>query len=76
MELKGKNIERAARIDDVLEAYCMATGDSLDGGQEEAVVDLLADLMHWAARENLDWLRCSERAELHYDYESRNPEER
>jgi len=37
MELKGKNIERAARIDDVLEAYCMATGDSLDDGQEEVV---------------------------------------
>ena len=76
MELKGKNIERAARIDDVLEAYCMATGDSLDDGQEEVVADLLADLMHWAERENLDWLRCSARAERHYDYESRNPEER
>ena len=75
MDLKGNNIDRASAIDDVFLTYFVVSRGSSDDDQEDNLLDLLSDLMHGAERENLNWLRCSAQAALHYDYESRNPED-
>lgn len=49
------NEERAERIDTVMQAYCL----TLDGrdfeGDEDDVRDLLADLMHFCERMEIDF---------------------
>ena len=36
---------------------------------EEALIDLLADLMHWAASVGVDWKKVIATAEAHYEEE-------
>jgi hypothetical protein len=38
--------------------------------QEDAITDLLADLMHWADRNGCDFHAALERARLHYEAET------
>ncbi len=57
------NDERANRIMPTLEAYAKVRGDQLDTDADSDPADLLADLMHYANREGLDfqkWLTMAE----------------
>ena len=62
---EGSNDRRAAWAAAALRAFMDATGTD----EEDALGDLLADLMHWADRSNfdfesaLDWGRCHYEAE-------------
>ncbi len=59
------NEDRAARIDAVYDAAYRDTGD----GTEEFVTDLLADLMHFCDREELDFLDRLTMAEIYHGEE-------
>lgn len=56
------NAERAAWAEAALLDLCAATGCDLD----DALPDLLTDLMHWAQRTSLDFEAALARARRHF----------
>ena len=60
------NDKRAAWAGVALKAFCAQTGADL----EEALGDLLTDLMHWADRNNFDLDAALDRARSHYAAET------
>lgn len=63
---EGMNDKRAAWAGVALKAFCTETGADL----EEALGDLLTDLMHWADRNSFDMDAALERARSHYEAET------
>ena len=59
------NDERAEWAGTALAAFIKETGTDL----EDALGDLLADLMHWCDRNNYDFGAALDRARGHYDAE-------
>ena len=58
--MKGKpieptNQERADRIDSVMQAYCLGLEGCDWDGDEDDVRDLLADMMHFCQRMEIDF---------------------
>jgi len=62
------NEERSTFAGAALEAFADACGLS-DEDAETKLADLLADLQHWADRNNASWSRCLARAVDHYEAE-------
>ncbi len=62
----GKNDDRAAWAGSALTAFMQVTGTDL----EDALGDLLADLMHWSDRNNYQFDAALDRARSHYDAET------
>jgi hypothetical protein len=62
----GMNFDRAAWADKAIDAFREATGTDL----EDALGDLLADLMHWADRAGYDYDAALDRARGHYEAET------
>lgn len=62
----GMNDDRAAWAETALAAFIAATGT----GREDALPDLLCDLMHWADRAGYDFETARERARDHYTAET------
>lgn len=62
------NEDRAARIDEVREAYWDARGEEEDDA-EEFVADLLADIMHFCDREGVDFQARLRAAEINHEAE-------
>jgi hypothetical protein len=62
----GKNDSRATWAGAALSAFMGQTGTD----QEDALADLLADLMHWADRNNYDFDAALDRARYHYEAET------
>jgi hypothetical protein len=60
------NGSRAEWAGAALSAFMRETGTD----QEDALVDLLADLMHWADRNGYDFDAALERARGHYEAET------
>ena len=65
---EGLNDDRAAWAGTALAAFQLATGAE----DEFALGDLLADLMHWADRNNFDFEAALDRGRAHYEEEPRN----
>ncbi len=66
------NAERAARIDQTIETYRNAMGDSpdtCDEDREDRVTDLLTDLMHYCLREEFGFTELLEQAQSHFNAE-------
>jgi hypothetical protein len=63
---EGMNDRRAAWAGQAIAAFIAATGTD----QEDAVCDLLADLMHWCDRHGQDFGHEQARAQDHYDAET------
>jgi hypothetical protein len=72
---------RAARAQDALQSYVEAKGEVFEASSSE-IADLIADLLHLAARllegentaeETVE--RCLRLARMHFDAEHENPEE-
>lgn len=63
---EGKNDGRALWAEGALIEYRQQTGADL----EDAVSDLLADLMHWCDRNEFDFSRELDRARGHYAFET------
>jgi hypothetical protein len=61
----GMNDDRAAWAGAALATFMHATGTD----EENALGDLLTDLMHWADRNNFDMDLALERARGHYEAE-------
>lgn len=59
---EGMNDRRAEWAAAALRAFMEATGTD----EEDALGDLLADLMHWADRNNFDFESALDRARSHY----------
>lgn len=69
---EGMNDKRSGWAGRALKAFRRATG----ADHEEALGDLLADLMHWADRHNFDFEAALFRAQAHYEAETTDiPEE-
>lgn len=62
----GKNDDRAAWAGAALAKFMVLTGTDL----EDAVGDLLTDLMHWSDRNNYDFDAALDRARFHYKAET------
>lgn len=62
----GMNDSRAEWAGIALSAFMERTG----ADQEDALGDLLGDLMHWADRHNFDFELALDRARWHYDAET------
>jgi NTP pyrophosphatase (non-canonical NTP hydrolase) len=62
----GMNGSRAEWAGAALSAFMKETG----ADQEDALGDLLADLMHWADRNNYDFELALDRARWHYEAET------
>lgn len=62
----GKNDDRAAWAGAALAKFMLLTGTDL----EDAVGDLLTDLMHWTDRNNYDFDAALDRARFHYEAET------
>ena len=62
----GKNNDRASWAGAALAKFMVVTGTDL----EEAVGDLLTDLMHWSDRNNYDFNAALDRARFHYESET------
>jgi len=62
----GKNDDRAAWAGSAVGAFVQVTGTD----QEDALGDLLADLMHWSDRNNYDFGAALDRARWHYEAET------
>ena len=58
--------DRSAWASVALLAFMQVTGTD----QEDALGDLLADLMHWADRNNFDFDAALDRAHWHYEAET------
>ena len=63
---EGQNDERAAWAKVALDAFMQETATDLD----DAVTDLLCDLMHWCDRNNQDFESALNRAQNHYHEET------
>ncbi len=63
---EGKNDDRASWAGSALSTFIQVTGTDL----EDAMGDLLADLMHWADRHNYDFDAALDRARHHYEAET------
>jgi hypothetical protein len=63
---EGMNVSRVAWADQTIKAFQAATGTD----DEDALGDLLADLMHWADRSNYDFDAALLRAKDHYEAET------
>jgi hypothetical protein len=63
---EGKNDDRAAWALHAIKAFQEATGTEI----EDALPDLLCDLMHWADRSSCDFDRAFLRAQDHYSAET------
>ncbi len=69
---EGMNDKRSAWAERALRIFMKATG----ADQEDALGDLLADLMHWSDRNNFDFETALFRAQGHYEAETAEiPEE-
>jgi hypothetical protein len=62
----GKNDSRAEWAGAALSAFIKETGTD----QEDALGDLLSDLMHWCDRNNYDFEAALDRARGHYEAET------
>lgn len=62
----GQNDERAEWAEQAIEAFESATR----ADREDALCDLLADLMHWADRNGQDFDSQLDRARMHYAAET------
>jgi hypothetical protein len=62
----GMNFDRASWADKAISAFREATGADRD----EALSDLLADLMHWADRTGYRFNEALDRARSHYEAET------
>lgn len=62
----GMNDLRAAWAGESLRTFIDETG----GDEEDALADLLGDLMHWCDRNNHDFDAALDRARFHYDVET------
>ena len=62
----GKNHDRAAWAGAALAKFMEVTGTDV----EDAVGDLLTDLMHWSDRNNYDFDAALDRARAHYEAET------
>jgi hypothetical protein len=63
---EGRNDHRAAWAGKALDDFIVATGTD----EEDAVGDLLVDLMHWCDRNNYDFDLAFDRALSHYEAET------
>jgi hypothetical protein len=63
---EGMNDKRAAWAGAALDTFMQVTGTDL----EDAVGDLLADLIHWCDRNNYDFDLAYDRARGHYQAET------
>lgn len=63
---EGMNDKRAAWADVALATFITQTGTD----KEDAVGDLLGDLMHWCDRNNYDFDAALDRARHHYEAET------
>ena len=68
---ENRNDDRAAWAGSALAAFMRVTGTDV----EDAVGDLLADLMHWCDRNNYDFDLALERARGHYEAETLGEQE-
>ena len=73
---EAQNFVRARNAEPALQAYWKETsGADVDGihgtpsEQAELLTDLLTDLRHWARAEEVDFQRCSDMAETHFNCE-------
>jgi hypothetical protein len=57
---------RRATAQVVIDAYCQATKHR---APDEALIDLLADLMHWTDGNGLDFQNALDHARVHHDAE-------
>jgi len=64
---EGMNDKRSAWAGASVRLFQATTGCD----EEDALCDLLADLMHWADRSNYDFDATIARAQYHYDAETR-----
>jgi hypothetical protein len=64
------NDDRAKWAQAALRAFRKATG----ADAEEALGDLLTDLMHWSDRNNFDFDAALDRARMHYEAETASEE--
>jgi hypothetical protein len=62
----GKSGDRSAWAGSALATFIQVTGTDL----EDAMADLLADLMHWSDRNNYDFDAALDRARHHYEAET------
>lgn len=62
----GMNFDRASWADKAISAFRAATGTD----REDALSDLLADLMHWADRAGYGFDEALDRARSHYEAET------
>jgi hypothetical protein len=62
----GKNDDRAAWAGAALAKFMELTGTD----EEDALGDLLADLIHWSDRNNYDFDAALDRARFHYEAET------
>lgn len=60
------NGTRRARAATAIDAYCQSVGDI---AHDEALNDLLTDLMHWSRGNGLDFQQAHNHAQLHFDAE-------
>ena len=67
---ENMNDDRARWAQAALRAFRKATG----ADAEEALGDLLTDLMHWSDRNNFDFDAAMDRARMHYDAETASEE--
>ena len=63
---EGMNDQRSAWADIAIRAFQTATGSD----DEDALGDLLADLMHWPDRNNYDFAAALTRGRGHYEAET------
>jgi len=67
----GENDNRAQWAEDAIVAFVARTGSE----KEDALADLLADLMHYCDRNDLDFEHELGRAHMFYYAETRRPED-
>lgn len=65
------NSERRGRGQQALAAYRTMHPDYKDENEpdDQAVTDLLADLMHYCKRQGIDFQKCAAMAEVHFEDE-------
>ena len=65
------NKERVAAADYALQSHCEATASNGTQHLEEDVIDLVANLMHFARANDLDWSSILRVATSHFEQEKR-----
>lgn len=70
------NEERAGRIDTVMQSYCLELEERDFNGDEDDVMDLLTDLMHFCERMEIDFEENLRVARENYDHERSEPASR